>query len=75
MGELSPWHLLIVAGIFVLLYGSKRLPAAARSLGKSMRIMKTELQGLHDDDTALESTTAPVAAPPPDASDPTDPPA
>ena len=50
MGELSPWHLLIVAGVFVLLFGAKKLPDAARSLGKSMRIMKTELKGLHDED-------------------------
>ncbi|HVS68566.1 MAG TPA: Sec-independent protein translocase subunit TatA [Mycobacteriales bacterium] len=50
MGELSPWHLLIVAGVFVLLFGSKKLPDAARSLGKSMRIMKTEIKGLHEDE-------------------------
>ena len=50
MGELSPWHLLIVAGIFVILFGSKKLPDAARSLGKSMRIMKTEIKGLHEDE-------------------------
>ncbi|HEX3899114.1 MAG TPA: Sec-independent protein translocase subunit TatA [Acidimicrobiia bacterium] len=57
MGEFGPWHLLIVAGVFVLLFGAKRLPEAARSLGKSARIMKTELHSLHDE------TPAPVAAP------------
>ena len=51
MGEFGPWHLLIVAGVFVLLFGAKRLPEAARSLGRSARIMKTELRSLHDDDT------------------------
>jgi sec-independent protein translocase protein TatA len=50
MGEFGPWHLLIVAGVFVLLFGAKRLPEAARSLGKSARIMKTELHSLHEDD-------------------------
>ena len=50
MGELSPWHLLIVAAVFVLLFGAKRLPDAARSLGRSMRIFKTELKDLRDDD-------------------------
>ena len=50
MGELSPWHLLILAGVFVLLFGAKRLPDGARSLGRSLRIFKTEVKGLGDDD-------------------------
>lgn len=48
-GAFSIWHLLIVAGIFVLLFGAKRLPDAARSLGRSARILKTELKDLHED--------------------------
>jgi len=66
MGELSWWHWLIVVLIFVLLFGSKRLPDAARSLGKSMRILTTEIKGLHDDDTT-EPTAPPAALPPPAA--------
>ncbi|HET6815734.1 MAG TPA: Sec-independent protein translocase subunit TatA [Mycobacteriales bacterium] len=50
MGELSPWHLLILAAVFVLLFGAKKLPDAARSMGKSLRIFKTEIKGLHDDE-------------------------
>ncbi|HVS67438.1 MAG TPA: Sec-independent protein translocase subunit TatA [Mycobacteriales bacterium] len=57
MGEFGPWHLLIVAGVFVLLFGAKRLPDAARSLGRSARIMKTELRSLHDDDPAVVTAT------------------
>ena len=49
IGELSPWHLLIVAAVFVVLFGSKRLPDAARSLGRSLRILKAETRGLRDD--------------------------
>ena len=52
MGEFSPWHLLILAAVFVLLFGAKKLPDAARSMGKSLRIFKTEIKGLHDDDQA-----------------------
>ena len=33
MGALGPWHSVIVAVVVVLLFGSKRLPDAARSLG------------------------------------------
>jgi sec-independent protein translocase protein TatA len=46
----SPWKILIVAVVIIVLFGSAKLPAAARSLGKSMRILKTEVSGLHSDD-------------------------
>ena len=61
MGEFGPWHLLIVAAVFVVLFGAKRLPDAARSLGRSARIMKAELQSIHDDEPA--PTPAAVVAP------------
>jgi sec-independent protein translocase protein TatA len=65
MGELSPWHLLILAGVFVLLFGAKRLPDGARSLGRSLRIFKTEVKGLHDDDEKAQADSAPAPALPP----------
>jgi sec-independent protein translocase protein TatA len=37
---LEPWHLLIVAIVVIVLFGSKKLPDTARSLGRSMRILK-----------------------------------
>ena len=46
----SPWKILIVAVVLIVLFGSKKLPHAARSLGQSMRILKREVQGLHEDD-------------------------
>jgi sec-independent protein translocase protein TatA len=46
----SPWKILIVAVVIIVLFGSRKLPVAARSLGKSMRILKTEVQGMHNDD-------------------------
>jgi len=49
MGELSPWHLLIVAVVFVALFGYRRLPDAARSMGRSIRILKTELKAGRED--------------------------
>ncbi len=44
MGGLQPWHWVIVIAVFVLLFGAKKLPDAARSLGKSMRIFKSEIK-------------------------------
>ena len=62
----SPWKILIVAVIIIVLFGSRKLPAAARSLGQSMRILKTEVQGLHeDDDQAAPATAQSTAAAPP----------
>src|ERR1700749_1991470 len=49
----SPWKILIVAVVIIVLFGSRKLPHAARSLGQSMRILKKEVQGLHEDDPAL----------------------
>ena len=48
----SPWKILIVALVIIVLFGSKKLPSAARSLGQSMRILKKEVQGLHEDERA-----------------------
>ncbi|OBI74165.1 Sec-independent protein translocase subunit TatA [Mycobacterium sp. E740] len=49
MGSLQPWHWLIVIAVFVLLFGAKKLPDAARSLGKSMRIFKSEIKEMQSD--------------------------
>jgi sec-independent protein translocase protein TatA len=68
----SPWKILIVAVVLIVLFGSKKLPHAARSLGQSMRILKTEVQGLHEDQSAAEAASPSSAA---HAPDPVPPPA
>lgn len=60
----SPWKILIVAVLIIVLFGSRKLPDAARSLGRSMRILKTEVQGMHDDDEPSATTTQTAPAPP-----------
>ena len=61
MGSLSPWHWAILAVVVILLFGAKKLPDAARSLGKSMRIFKSELREMQSenksDASALENPT------------------
>ncbi|CAM5518759.1 twin-arginine translocase TatA/TatE family subunit [Streptomyces sp. Ru62] len=47
---LEPWHLLIVAVVFLLLFGSRKLPDTARALGKSMRILKSEAKAMKEED-------------------------
>jgi len=50
----SPWKILIVAVVLIVLFGSKKLPHAARSLGQSMRILKTEVSKLHEDEPVAD---------------------
>jgi TatA/E family protein of Tat protein translocase len=52
----------IVAVVILVLFGSKKLPHAARSLGQSMRILKREVEGLHEDEPDSGSPST-VAAP------------
>jgi sec-independent protein translocase protein TatA len=61
VGSLSPWHWAILAVVLVLLFGAKRLPDAARSLGKSLRIFKAEVRELQGD--GKSETSVPHAAP------------
>lgn len=68
MGWDAPWHWVIVAILVIALFGYKRLPDASRSLGRSLRIFKTEIKGLTGDDA--ERAAAAPAAPAPHAAAP-----
>lgn len=59
MGSLSPWHWAILLIVVTVLFGAKRLPDAARSLGKSLRIFKSEVRELQND-SRPESPVAPT---------------
>ena len=62
MGFTSPWHWAIVLIVLVLLFGSKRLPDAARGIGRSLRIFKSEMKEMTGDDKpdAPEAAAQPV---------------
>ncbi|MFX0539735.1 Sec-independent protein translocase subunit TatA [Ornithinimicrobium sp. Y1847] len=49
MGGIKLWHIIVLIIAFVLLFGWKNLPNAARSLGESMRVFKTEVDQMKDD--------------------------
>ncbi len=55
MNSLKPWHIIVLVVVIVVLFGAKRLPDAARSLGRSMRILKAETRGLQDDDVQAKA--------------------
>lgn len=44
------WELVLIVLVIMVLFGAKRLPEASRSLGRSMRIFKSEVSGLSEDD-------------------------
>jgi sec-independent protein translocase protein TatA len=60
---LTGWHLLILVGLGVLVFGYRKLPEAARSLGKSMRIFKAEMRELQQDGKDGKSEEAPKPNP------------
>nr|WP_202537200.1 Sec-independent protein translocase subunit TatA [Streptomyces sp. SID8350] len=65
---MKPWHLLIVALVVIVLFGSKKLPEAARGLGRSLRILKSEARALKGEEgaaaTLSEEAKAERPAPP-----------
>ncbi len=70
MGELRPWHIIILLAVIFVLFGYKKLPDATRSLGRSLRILKTEVKSLHEDDEKKDAAakaeatgSAPASAP------------
>ena len=50
------WEWLIIIGVLVLLFGAKRLPDMARSIGQSARVFKGEMKGMKDDSTKSEAS-------------------
>ena len=48
-GLFEGWHLIILLVLLVVLFGFKRLPDAARSIGRSMRIFKSEVEEMKND--------------------------
>jgi sec-independent protein translocase protein TatA len=50
VGDLGASELLIIALVVILLFGSKKLPEMARSLGRSAKVFKAETSGMQRDD-------------------------
>lgn len=48
--NLGPTEIIIIAAVIFVLFGAKKMPDAARSFGRSLRIFKSETKGLRDED-------------------------
>ncbi|GHI84506.1 Sec-independent protein translocase subunit TatA [Streptomyces xanthophaeus] len=62
IGNLKPLEILLIIAVIVLLFGAKKLPEMARSLGKSARILKSEAKAMKKDGEAEDAAAAPTAA-------------
>ena len=64
LSNLTGWHFIVILFVVLLLFGAPKLPALARSLGQSAKILKTELRPGDDEATPPAAAAAPVAAAP-----------
>ena len=55
--NLTGWHALIILAVVLLIFGAARLPALARSVGQSVKILQKEVKR----ETSKEDPSAPVA--------------
>ncbi|WP_405446604.1 Sec-independent protein translocase subunit TatA [Streptomyces erythrochromogenes] len=60
-GNLRGWEIFVILGVIILLFGAKKLPDMARSLGKSARILKSEAKAMKKDGESDDAAAAPVA--------------
>ncbi|MFF0724396.1 Sec-independent protein translocase subunit TatA [Streptomyces sp. NPDC004134] len=60
-GRLGPAEVILVLVVVILLFGAKKLPDMARSLGKSARILKSEAKAMKSE---ARTDEAPAANPP-----------
>lgn len=70
-----PLNLLIVLAIVLVVFGANKLPGVAKSVGQSLKIFKSEVKDLREDDPSRTTVVDPVATPqtPPAASTPQSP--
>ncbi|WP_224388122.1 Sec-independent protein translocase subunit TatA [Pseudonocardia sp. ICBG1293] len=53
---------LIIIAVLLLLFGAKKMPEMARSVGQSARVFKGEMKGLKDDDARNRQAEEPKPA-------------
>lgn len=60
MGRLfdSPWPIVIIIVVALLLFAGPKLPAMARSLGQSMRILRSEVKEMRNDGNKSDSSSS-----------------
>lgn len=67
MPSLGGWELVIILVVLLLLFGAKKLPDMARSVGQSARVFKGEMKGLKEDGSDPKAKQDAKADPEPQA--------
>ncbi|MDK1361405.1 Sec-independent protein translocase subunit TatA [Arthrobacter sp. zg-Y1219] len=62
--RLEGWHLVILVLLAVLLFGAPKLPGMARSVGQSLRIFRSEVRQLKEENPPAENPAAASDLPP-----------
>ncbi len=62
-GWISPWEIILLVFILLLIFGPKRLPGLGRSLGEGMRDFKDGITGKDKDTAAAEGQQPALEAP------------
>jgi len=60
MRNIGAPELVLILAVLVLLFGAKKLPDISRSLGRSMRIFKSEINQMKDDDKPPAAEPRPI---------------
>ncbi|MFT4245525.1 MAG: Sec-independent protein translocase subunit TatA [Micrococcaceae bacterium] len=55
--KISMTHILIVIAIALIIFGAPRLPGIARSMGQSLRVFKSEVRQMKDEDKKAKEKT------------------
>lgn len=63
MGAVSWWHWLLIIAAFILIFGAKKLPDAARGIGRSLRILKSEVSAMQEDGAKAKEADAAASQP------------
>jgi TatA/E family protein of Tat protein translocase len=58
--RLEGWHIVIIIVLAIVLFGAPKLPGLARSLGQSLRIFKSEVKQMKDENNTPDAGTDPV---------------
>lgn len=58
--RLEGWQILVVVVLAIVLFGAPKLPGLARSVGQSLRIFKSEVKQLKDENNEPAPVVDPV---------------
>jgi TatA/E family protein of Tat protein translocase len=58
--RLEGWHIVIIIVLAIVLFGAPKLPGLARSVGQSLRIFKSEVKQMKDENNTSDTGTDPV---------------